>query len=90
MSFCFWVAVWTGNKKGDGEGQKRGKVTEERDAGRVGEAQSFAVIVKVPIAVHQAAEGFKNGHGAGVDLSPGAAEAVDGCGPKGGDDGCEG
>lgn len=84
-------------KEGDGTGRKeggreggRGMVTEERDAGRVGEVQSIAVFAEILTADHQAAERLKDGHGAGIDLSPGAAEAMDRCGAEGGDDGCEG
>jgi len=92
VSFCSQVVVGLGKKNGGmgGWGRSRGSFTEERDAWRIGEMQGFAVSSKILGAAHEAAEGFENAHGAGVDLRPGAAEAVDGCGPEGGDDRCEG
>ena len=61
-------------------------LTKEGGAGWVGEMQCFTVLAEILRAGHQAPQGFKVAHGAGIDLSPGPAKAMDRCGAKGGDD----
>ena len=60
-------------------------LTKEGDAGWVGEMQRVAVLAEVLRASHQAPQGFKVAHGAGIDLRPGPTKAMDRRGSKGGD-----